>query len=222
MAESDRIASPPAETLWPFPDYRDLYLLVAGVLIGVVLSPAVMGQFVPNWSAQLFGGTDYEQQADDLQSELDKLSKKWQKELQTLADSGVSQAAVQQQRKQYKQQRQAIQQRRQQLFHAAELARDQRAGRMLVAIMLTLGLVMVIEAFVAPQPDQTTTRTAVPKALGRLKTVRYALLAIFAALLLARPSLLVSATFIFTALLAAVALVVGLVPLGRRQQQASE
>jgi hypothetical protein len=195
--------SPPA-ALWPFPDYRDLYILVAGVIIGVILSPAVLGQLAPaGWESELFGGAGLERQ-------LQQLNEQWQADQQTLAASDVSQAAVTERREQYLQQRGR-------LVDALTAVRNERAGRMLVALMLTLGAVMVIEPFLSPQPDQASQRAAVPQALPRLKTVRYALIALFIALLLARPSLLASSTLLFAALLIAVALGVGLVPLGKRR-----
>jgi hypothetical protein len=191
------------ESLWPFPDHRDLYLLVAGILVGVLLSPAVMGQIAPSWQSEIFGGARIEQ-------ELDKLERDWQRKQQTLADASVSQAAVKEARQRHLETRNRLQQ-------AMIAVRDQRAARLMVSIMLTLGLVMVLEALLAPQPEQGKRRAAVPRTLGRLKTVRYALLAIWAALLLARPGLLSQSTLIFTALLVIVALVVGLVPLNRRE-----
>jgi hypothetical protein len=201
-AIADTDSTTPA-ALWPFPDYRDLYVLVAGVLVGIVLSPAVLGQFAPaGWYSQFFGGQQIQQQVETLDQQ-------YRQNQQALADSGVSKAAVEEARRDY-------QQKREQLIGALDAVRDQRAARMLVAIMLTLGLVMVVEPFLSPQPDQTRERAAVPRALGRLKTVRYALVAIFAALLLARPGLLASSTLAFSALLVLVALGVGLVPLGKR------
>jgi len=50
-------ADSPRLTLWPLPDQRHLYMLVAGVVLGVLLGPAVLQRFMPNEYDRLFIGS---------------------------------------------------------------------------------------------------------------------------------------------------------------------
>ncbi|MFI4859498.1 MAG: hypothetical protein ACIAXF_02330, partial [Phycisphaerales bacterium JB063] len=48
-----------AVTLWPLPDARHIYLLAAGIVLGVLLGPAVMGRVLPSAYEQLFNRGGY-------------------------------------------------------------------------------------------------------------------------------------------------------------------
>ncbi|XAM01327.1 hypothetical protein OT109_08020 [Phycisphaeraceae bacterium D3-23] len=48
------IAQPDTVTLWPWPDARHIYLLAAGIVLGVLLGPAVMGRALPHQYELLF------------------------------------------------------------------------------------------------------------------------------------------------------------------------
>jgi hypothetical protein len=80
---------------------------------------------------------------------------------------------------------------------------------------------MAIEPLRSPQPGAGQ-RAAIPPALARLKTVRYALLAAVLVVLLARPTLVTRATLLFAGLAVVVALLAGLVPLGRPRSAAGD
>ena len=47
------------------PDHRDLYLIVVGVLLGVLLGPGVLGRFAPNVYDRIFVGRDSAQVISD-------------------------------------------------------------------------------------------------------------------------------------------------------------
>jgi hypothetical protein len=97
---------------------------------------------------------------------------------------------------------------------AIESLRDQRATGILWAVLGAIVVVMLLEALLSPQPDDRG-RSEVRPAYRQLICVRYALLAMGIAIMLARPSLLAQVPAITTALMIVAALVVGLIPLSR-------
>jgi hypothetical protein len=97
--------------------------------------------------------------------------------------------------------------------------RDQRAAGMATAVVLALVASMIVESLVGPEPRKQGAVVVSP-AVGRLVTVRYALVAIWIALVIARPTLLEPVPALLTILLVLVALAVGLVPLGPRRAEA--
>lgn len=78
---------------------------------------------------------------------------------------------------------------------------------------------MMIESLVSPDPSGDTPMRISP-ALGRLITARYALAALWIAIVLAQPALLKQLPVLFVALLLAVALAAALIPLGTRKRNA--
>ena len=111
--------------------------------------------------------------------------------------------------------------RRAQLLDARQWTRDRRAASLVIALLLAIGVIMAIEPLRSPQPGAGQ-RAAIPPALARLKTVRYALLAAVLVVLLARPTLVTRATLLFAGLAVVVALLAGLVPLGRPRSAAGD
>ncbi|MEX0652708.1 MAG: hypothetical protein WD534_18300 [Phycisphaeraceae bacterium] len=192
----------------PFPDHRDLYLLVAGLVLGVLLGPAVLGQLAPGVYDQVFVGSG------PATTELRKQEAAHEQALRDLEQTGVSDAALVERAAAFEQQRMMLraQAEQERMAHLSRLT-----GRMMALVLAVVGI-MVIEALVSPQPEGGK-RQAVPAVIGRLVSVRYALLALWLAVALARPGLLVEVPVLFVALLIVVALVVALVPLGRRREQ---
>jgi len=189
----------------PLPDHRHLYLLVAGVLIGILLSPAVAGRVLPQgWQTWFFGGAEIEQRLEEIRDEAGQ-------QIERLDEADANRETVQERVAENNQR--IADARRHLVAH-----RDRTAARYLLSLTLALGVVMVLEAVLAPplQPGNQS-RAAVSPAFGRLITVRYALLAVWVALLLMRPSLLGLGTLGFAAAVLAVAILLGLVPLRFRR-----
>jgi hypothetical protein len=189
----------------PLPDHRHLYLLVAGVLIGILLSPAVAGRVLPQgWQTWFFGGAEIEQRLEQIRDEAGQ-------QIERLDEADANRETVQE--RVAENNHRIADARRRLVAH-----RDRTAARYLLSLTLALGVVMVLEAVLAPplQPGNQS-RAAVSPAFGRLITVRYALLAVWVALLLMRPSLLGLGTLGFAAAVLAVALLLGLVPLRFRR-----
>ena len=197
--------------MWPFPDSRHLYLLIAGLVLGVILSPAVLGRLAPDLWQSAFS-------VPTLHEAVDAFSLQTNDELDRLAASGASKTHVEE----------VLTQR-----HAQQLALEERLVTeaaftrmlpLLLALGLTLGAVMILETVMAPaKPDASQAETSgggryeVRPAVGRLVTVRYVLLAVGIALMLAQPMLWSAVPLVFTLLLLTGALGMGLVPLGARR-----
>ncbi len=194
----------------PFADHRDLYLLVAGVLIGLMLSPAILGRVAPDLYQQLFiGGTLADQQEaldyhaavrDEIQTLIaqDRPSTDIEQHLNALRLEGLNPVA-----------------------RLEQLQRERSIELMgvLGAIMIVVVVVMVLETLAAPQESQGG-RAVVRPVVGRLKSARYALMALWLALFLANPVLLWHLPWLFAALILVVALVLCMIPLGQSRSQA--
>ncbi|MFA9479461.1 hypothetical protein ACERK3_14325 [Phycisphaerales bacterium AB-hyl4] len=189
----------------PFPDHRDLYLLVAGLLLGVLLGPAVLGQVAPGVYDRVFVGVG------PATAELREAEAEHAAALRQLQETGVSDAAMAERAMGFEQQRMLLQAQAEQerLAHLGRLT-----GRMLALVFAVVG-VMVIESLVSPQPEGGK-RQVVPTALSRLVTIRYALAALWLAVVVAQPTLLGQVPVVFAGAVIVVALVVAFVPLGGR------
>lgn len=182
-----------------------LYLIVAGILLGVLLGPAVLGRLAPSVYQRAFvGGAE---QAARLAEE----QAKTQQQLEALEATGVTEAAIPEQLLARDQQLAVL---KAELEQARRLRLAELVGG-LSALTLAVIAVMLIESLISPDPAPDKP-TPVPPALGRLITARYALAALWIALALAQPALLKQLPILFVALLVVVALAAALVPLGQK------
>lgn len=201
-------AAPPAPdaaaeaTVSPFADHRHLIIIVIGLIVGLVLGPAVLGRVAPSAYQTLLGGME-------LQRELRAFPAETARRVETLEATGVTPDAVTELMAQRELQERAL---------AAQLAaaRDRRITTITGALVLALLIVVVVESLLGPDP--AARRASVSPMLGRLVTVRYALLAAWIAAALVRPRVLAGDTMVLAVLLVAVALGAGLVPLGRNAE----
>lgn len=189
----------------PFASHRDLYLLVAGVVLGILIGPAVLGRAAPQWYDRVFVG------GGEVAAELEAAEAALSEELRRLEASGVSGVALREHENQAMQQMLPL--------HVREAAqRAQREGELMgwmTALIVATLIVMVLESLISPRPmTGGSPRAVVTPAVGRLITVRYALLAVWIILALARPALLQNLPVIFTVLLVAVAMAAAFIPLG--------
>ncbi len=193
----------------PFPSWRDLYLVIAGVLLGLLMGPAVLGRVAPGAYDAMWTGPTARNLARTLQESDAAVSQ----ELERMRGTGVTEAAIEEHRTERRRDLAP-------LHRAVEQARDQRAAGLSLAVWLVLALVMVAETLQSPQP-RSDRAVAVRPAAGRLITIRYALLALWLAILLARPTLFEPlrqpGMVVLIVLMIVVALVAGFVPLGPRR-----
>jgi len=171
-----------------------IYILVVGIVVGLALSPYVLGRFAPERYEQLFP-------AGDTVAKLEALDADYSDRIARLEHTGVSAVEVERVGREY-------QMEHEELIQQVEKQRAARQAPRRTAILIALLVVFFIETlFEAPAHP----------VVRRLTIVRCALASVWIALLLACPEPLRQLPLIFTAILLLVALAVGLVPLpGRR------
>jgi hypothetical protein len=199
-------ATRPTHHVSPFPGLGGLYLLIAGIILGVLLGPAVLGRLAPSIYEDAFvGGTQQRQELFENKTQIEA-------QAQTLLEIGVTDAAIPEHLLQIKQQeiawRVAIQQ------HLNTLV------GWTTALMLAVIAVMMLESLMSPDTQAKNTFEVSP-ALGRLATARYALSALWIAIMLAQPKLLTQLPIAFAGLLVLVSLAAALVPLGPKTSRHS-
>lgn len=214
-------------------------MLVAGVVLGVLLGPAVLGRFAPQVYDQMFIGSGDLTELDQAQTELDDF----------LGNADTRQAIIDQVIKQYEafseedtsiktardEQLMEINNRfadeQQALQSNVDTARipilaNQQAHRqklqgMVTMMLLLIVLILVAEAILSPQRDELEEgKTTLPPALSRLITIRYGLAAGWLLLMLAQPVWLKGIDLTFGVLLLVIVLLAGLMPLGKKDSSA--
>lgn len=173
------------------PDHREIYLIIGGVIIGILLSPAVLGRISPATHGRWFPAIEKAQQ----RVTAERLNAKAAK---TLTELGGAEAFAAISKKQLTVSDEALDQ--------LKRARAHR-GR-LIALILTLMAVMIVEVIA---------QSAGPLTRLRLARARYVLAAVFAALLLAQPAVLLGLSPMFLLLLLGVTLLAAWTPTLRSQ-----
>ncbi len=190
----------------PFPDLGGLYLLVAGLLLGVLLGPAVLGRAAPSLYQQVFVG------GGEILQQIEAEQEKTRQQIEALEGTDVTEVAITEQ----------LAGREQQIVLLKaqyEQACRERLGELtgwINALMLAVIAIMLIESLMSPDVSEGKT-LKVPAALGRLNTARYALAALWITIAMAQPALLKQLPILFLALLVIVALAAALVPLGKKR-----
>jgi hypothetical protein len=216
------------------PDQRHLYMLVAGVMLGVLLGPAVLGRLAPSVYDTMFLGSgdlaelqtanaaleDFRTNDEARQERISGILR--QAEILDPGDTAYLSA-----QNQATALMNSFADEEQRLKDDIETARvpilaNQQAHREQLSGMATMMLLLVIvilaaEAILSPQRDEIETgKTTISPALSRLITIRYGLAAGWLMLMLAQPVWLKGIDLVFGGLLLGVVLVAGLVPLGKK------
>lgn len=212
-------------------------MLVAGVILGVLLGPAVLGRFAPQTYDQMFMGSGDLSELIAAQAELDQFLNDEDtrlarindilKQAEVLGQGDSAQAATQQQIANLTNAFADEQERLEQNVESARvpILANQQAHRTKLQGMATMMLLLIViilaaEAILSPQRDELEAGKAkLPPALSRLITIRYGLAAGWLMLMLAQPVWLKNIDFLFGGLLLAIVLIAGLVPLGKKDEQ---
>jgi len=209
-------------------------MLVAGVLIGVLLGPAVLGNAAPDIYDQMFMGSGDTAELEEARDELDRFLNAADariariesilEQAEVLGEGDSAHAATQQQITVLTNEFANEQERLEQNVEAARvpiLANQQQHREklqgMATMMLLLIVLILAAESILSPQRDELEAGKAkLPPALSRLITIRYGLAAGWLMLMLAQPVWLKNIDFIFGGLLLAIVLLAGLVPLGKK------
>lgn len=201
------------------PSHLEIYILATGVLLGVILGPAVLGRVAPALYDKMFvgaiaAGQRQEEIAKKRDAVIDKMSL-MNKIVQDLKDVKVTDVAIAEKEAEFKPQIDAAVAEANAAAEAAAVENAAfRAGvtARATALILAVLAIMVIEA-ITPAGSFLA---------GRLTTVRYALLALWVALLIAQPGMLRSLPIGFTAALVIVGVGAAVVPMGGKQTATTE
>ena len=181
------------------PNHLDLYVLIVGILAGVLLGPGVLGQIWPGGYDRLWVGSGPGRQ------ELVTYDRNQRELLTRLEQSGVTAEAVIEKRAAIETGRIPLEAK---VLVAQKNHRAWLQGRA-AALVLAVLVIMVIEAMLS-----TMSATIWQKMRHRLVTLRYALMAVWITLLLAEPAAITEGSMItFVALLVSFSLLIAYVPL---------
>ncbi|MCX5662533.1 MAG: hypothetical protein NTW19_22860 [Planctomycetota bacterium] len=175
------------------PDYRDLYILIAGLCLGLLLCPGILGRLAPETYERWFVGGSRQRQA------LALVEKEAEEGRQALAQVGASPMAL----TEFEQKERPKLALMQAEFQQAQADHLTRLNGMLASLTLALAAVMVLESLVDPSAQHVR---------SRLTSGRYVVLGLWAALALARPALLRSASPVVVALAVAAVVLLLLLP----------
>lgn len=211
-------------------------MLVAGVVLGVLLGPAVLGRFAPQVYDQMFIGSgdlteldqaqaeldDFLSNADTRQAIIDKVIKQY--EAFSEEDTSIKTARDEQLMEinnRFADEQQALQSNVDTVripILANQQAHRQKLQGMVTMMLLLIVLILVAEAILSPQRDELEEgKTTLPPALSRLITIRYGLAAGWLLLMLAQPVWLKGIDLTFGVLLLVIVLLAGLMPLGKKE-----
>lgn len=192
----------------PGSSVADVYVIAAGILLGVMLGPAVLGRAAPGvYDRWFMGDGELARMVADYNREQARVTETTER----LKATGVTDAAVGELEARMRAEIRPAQAAMAQALEARAALQARLDGRAM-ALLLAALVVMVGEAIV----------TAASPWRGRLATARYALLAGWLALTLARGELIRSVSLPFLAAVLLVALGVALMPIGRREPLVKE
>ncbi|MEM6393249.1 MAG: hypothetical protein AAF797_10790 [Planctomycetota bacterium] len=229
--------------VWPLPDHRHLWLLAAGLILGVLAGPAVLGKVNAEWYERVFvsggAGAGAASVLELAQRELAAFEAETaRKEAETGAvfqdpSDSSAQAAVEGVRLERRARLEGLQRQAREAevrLLAARGVHLERVRGVLLALVLAGVGVMILEGAISPTPgrvgggdrSQATGLNGdggieLGPGVGRLVTVRYAMGALGLGLVVAPPALLGGVSWVLVGGVLVVGLAVGLVPLGKKK-----
>ena len=191
----------------PFADHRDLYVLIVGLVIGILLSKGFLGAVAPNFYHQVFVGGLAQQKA---LVAFEEKAAPFKKQVQAYQAENPESPQLP---PQVAQQAFLMQLKENQLRGDLATEQSKHAAGML-GILLTLFVALVMVSVLETQviPNVTKTRAEIPPMLGRLTRLRYVILAGVLALVTAQPTFLKTIPIVFAIILIGFILVAGLLP----------
>ncbi|MEM9019691.1 MAG: hypothetical protein AAGC44_03935 [Planctomycetota bacterium] len=215
------------------PDPLHLYMLVAGMALGILLGPAVLGKASPGLYDKLFIGTGDTRELDQAKQNMADFEEnndyservaKVNKQAEFFDPNDSTALSVKEEilrlTNEYALEREEHQALFQEALITIELRRNEHTEKLegLVTLLLLLTVVvMLVEPLLSPSRSELdeTGRAEIPAALPRLITLRYALIAGWVSFALAKPVWLLSISPVFAIILAALVGVAAFVPLGK-------
>ena len=194
----------------PFANHRDLYVLIVGLVLGLLLSPASLGRFAPNVYNKMFIGNLNERKVLE---EFNVGFKKFQGEQPINAEGQVL--------LQGDAQNKMIQMfREKELLEAALIGATSKHTLYMLGLMFSLIVALLVVFVIETQvsPVIARGRAEIPSTLAKLTRVRYVLMAGWLVLVIARPDMIMRVPIVFTIVLLVCVLVIGLVPFGKGER----
>lgn len=191
----------------PTADYRDLYLIVIGLALGVMLGPGVLGRVAPAWYDRLFVGDASLQTAQEAVETFNKKSEETASLRSRLRDSGVTPDAI----REFENRNQPVLDALRQGVDRAFKDREQRQERLRGAVT---GLVLAVAGLMVLEVLAGETERA-----RRIAWGRYAVMGLWVMVVAAQPLLLRSVSVGLAAGVVVMVMLVASVPMGRRQNR---
>lgn len=188
----------------PTADYRDLYLIVIGLALGVLLGPGVLGRVSPEWYDRFFVGDASLQTAQQAVEEFNKKSEETAALRSRLRETGVTVDALTEFEKRNQPMLEALRQGVDGAFKDRERRQERLRGAATGLVLAIAGL-MVLEVL-AGESERAR----------RIAWGRYAVMGLWVTVITAQPALLRSVSVGLAAGVVVMVLLVASMPMGRR------
>jgi len=190
------------------PDHRDMYLLILGLIVGLALSPWILGRFLdePTFNRWYYGGGEslraYER---FIRTHEVERSQKHQDLLDRLAATGATKEAVDELQAQFVAEGQAYLKPYEDAVLIERAIHEAWYRGLITAMMLTAAVLMLLEPLFETSGPMAPLRR-------RLIFARYAVLATWIALTLAKPHVLLGTPWLFVLLVIAIVVMAAALP----------
>ena len=178
------------------PGYRELYLLVVGVIVGVLLGPGVFGHFNPAAYDEWFIGSG---KTEPL---IREAQEKYEADIKSMTEAKITPVAIEEIRIEFERRMAVLKAQRQAKRDQAALALGGRANALLFAMVA----MMILETLASADQAQLRSRLAI---------ARYSLMAVWIALVMAQPGLILHTSVAFAGLVLLVAVLGAVIPMPR-------
>lgn len=180
------------------PGHRELYLLVIGVIVGVLLGPGVFGRFNPQAYDDWFVGSGKNLAV------IQEKQTKFEADLRALVEAKTTPIAIEELKAHHDESMAVLQAQMQALRDKTALKLSGRGH----ALLLAMVALMVIETMIAPSKEIFR---------QRISAARYCLIAAWIALALAQPALILHTPIELAIAAVAIALAAAVIPMPFRR-----